>query len=219
LTGCFTREEVELPKFDFIRRTAAKKAFCCAWTKRRLWSARVARPQPPSACGCDCKKLIFRLYVSALTTLNLDDHNRVPTTSIRLLGAWCGTTKRGALPLNARFPWGERTRGRRKVDFPVPGGCGRHFQHDAHLRARGAQEAIFPLLTAVKPESPYYDEAHSIVQIPELLRRAKRGGRNSPTSIYESLLAEIRFIDNRIARLWLSFSATKPKCRYNLAYS
>ncbi len=31
------------------------------------------------------KKLIFKLYVSALTTLNLDDHNRIPSTDVRLL--------------------------------------------------------------------------------------------------------------------------------------
>ncbi|MBQ4272756.1 MAG: hypothetical protein IJB95_03805, partial [Clostridia bacterium] len=30
-------------------------------------------------------KYLFRIYVSALTTLNLDNHNRIRTTDVRLL--------------------------------------------------------------------------------------------------------------------------------------
>ncbi len=83
------------------------------------------------------KNLIFRLYVSALTTLNLDDHNRIPTTSIRLLRRMVRDHEtRGASIERTLSMWASRTRRRGKMDLPLSGGRGRHLQHPRSSTSR-----------------------------------------------------------------------------------
>ena len=79
-------ESVELPSFNFI-------------TGRREWTGKVLTLAENSVIIVEGlhglnpamlpenveKSLIFRLYVSPLLPLNLDDHNRIPTSYLRLL--------------------------------------------------------------------------------------------------------------------------------------
>ena len=74
-------------------------------------------------------ELKYRIYVSALTQLNLDGHNRIRTTDVRLLrqdGA------RRANPPHRRDrddgDVGQRPRGGGKVHLPLSGEGGRHVQ-------------------------------------------------------------------------------------------
>ena len=79
------------------------------------------------------QSLIYRLYVSALTTLNLDDHNRISTAEIRLLRRMVRDHEtRGATIEHTLSMWGQRAAGRGALDLPVPG-AGRR---DVQLRAR-----------------------------------------------------------------------------------
>ncbi len=47
---------------------------------------------------------------------------------------------------------------------------------------------IFPLLTAVQPESPYYDEAHSIVKFLNYFVEANVEDEIPPTSILREFI-------------------------------
>ena len=70
------------------------------------------------------KRLIFKLYVSALATLNLDDHNRIPTTDVRLLRRMMRDYEtRGATIERTLGMWESVKRGEQRWIFPYQVPC------------------------------------------------------------------------------------------------
>lgn len=101
----------------------------------------------------------YKIYISALTQLNVDDHNRIPTTDSRLIRRMVrdyqfrGTSLEGTLAM-----WPSVRRGEEKYIFP--------FQEEADVLFNSAlvyelavlKTTILPLLKAFDPEHPYYPE-------------------------------------------------------------
>ena len=79
-------EEVELPSFDFVTGRRQWKGH-----KLKLYESSVIIVEGLHALNPAMlpdhvpSNLVFRLYVSPLLPLNLDDHNRIPTSYLRLL--------------------------------------------------------------------------------------------------------------------------------------
>lgn len=85
MTALLNGEEVELPRYDFP-------------TGRRVYEGRKLRIGPDDVIIIEGNHALnpilsrqipeqqkYRIYVSALTTIQLDDHNHIPTVDIRLL--------------------------------------------------------------------------------------------------------------------------------------
>lgn len=63
--------------------------------------------------------LKYRIYVSALTEVNIDNHNRIPTSDLRLLRRICRDTRtRGFDPIDVINMWGKVRKGEEKNIFP-----------------------------------------------------------------------------------------------------
>ncbi|HWQ97764.1 MAG TPA: nucleoside kinase [Clostridia bacterium] len=185
LTRLLRGEEVELPKFDFINQQRCQ-------TGHKL---RISESTPlvieglhglnplllPDAVD---KKLIFRLYVSALTTLNLDDHNRVSTTYLRLLRRMVRDHEtRGASVERTLSMWDSVRAGEEKWIFPYQEDADAIFNTTLIYEPAVLKKHIFPLLSAVQPESVYYDEARSIVKFLNYFVEASVEDEIPPTSI------------------------------------
>lgn len=70
------------------------------------------------------RKNKFKIYISALTQLNIDEHNRIPTTDGRLLRRIVRDARtRGASAQDTLQYVAVGTPGGRRKYFPVPGGC------------------------------------------------------------------------------------------------
>jgi len=102
----------------------------------------------------------FKVYVSALTQLNLDDHNRVPTSDNRLLRRMVRDSQfRGTGAARTFQMWPSVQRGERKYIFP--------FQNTADVAFNSALDYELPvlkfyaepLLRSVKPDMKEYSEA------------------------------------------------------------
>jgi uridine kinase len=102
----------------------------------------------------------FKLYVSALTLLNLDDHNRIPTSDNRLLRRMVRDAQfRNTSALNTIKMWPSVRRGEQFHIFP--------FQDSADIAFNSAlsyEPAVLKfyaesLLRSVKPNVPEYAEA------------------------------------------------------------
>lgn len=105
-------------------------------------------------------RLIYRVYVSALTQLNIDQHNRVPTTDTRLLRRIVrDATYRGYSASDTIKRWESVRRGEKRWIFP--------FQEHADVMFNSAlvyELAVLkpfaePLLLQVKPRRPEHIEA------------------------------------------------------------
>lgn len=190
LTRLLNGEEVDLPKFDFIKQ---QRYYCGDKLRLNEDTPLVIEGlhglNPGLLPEAVDKKLIFRLYVSALTTLNLDDHNRIPTTSIRLLRRMVRDYEtRGASIERTLSMWASVRAGEEKWIFPFQEDADAIFNTTLIYEPSVLKKHIFPLLTAVQPESPYYDEAHSIVKFLNYFVEANVEDEIPPTSILREFI-------------------------------
>lgn len=107
----------------------------------------------------------FKIYISALTTLNVDGHNRIPTTDGRLLRRMVRDARtRGASAQRTIQMWPSVRRGEEENIFP--------FQEEADAMFNSAQIyelAVLktfaePLLFQIPREAPEYYEAKRLLK-------------------------------------------------------
>lgn len=116
---------------------------------------------------------VYRIYVSALTQLNLDRHNRVSTTDTRLLRRIVrDAAHRGYTATDTLRRWPMVTRGERLHIFP-------YQEHgDAIFNSALAHEVAVlrplaePLLLQVRPDTPEYLEANRLLSFLKWFRPA-----------------------------------------------
>ena len=73
---------------------------------------------------CFRKKVNIKIYISALTQLNVDEHNRVATTDGRLIRRLVRDSRtRGASAARTLGMWESVRKGEEKNILPVSGAC------------------------------------------------------------------------------------------------
>ncbi len=110
----------------------------------------------------------FKIYISALTCLNVDEHNRIPTTDGRLLRRMVRDARtRGTTADKTIAMWPSVRRGEEKYIFP--------FQEDADAMFNSAmtyelsviKQYAEPLLFNIKKGEPGYHEAKRLLKFLE----------------------------------------------------
>lgn len=135
------------------------------------------------------KNLIFRMYVSPLLPLNLDDHNRIPTSYLRLLRRIVRDYEtRGASVQHTIAMWDSVRKGERRWIFPYQENADVIFNSSTLYELAVLKTHIFPLLTAVQPEDPCYDEVRNIVKILNYVKAAEVDDEIPPTSLIREFI-------------------------------
>ena len=130
------------------------------------------------------KRLIFRLYVSALATLNLDDHNRIPTTDVRLLRRMMRDYEtRGATIERTLGMWESVKRGEQRWIFPYQESADEIMNTTLVYELAVLKKHLYPLLQAVEASSPCYDEVISTIKFLNYIQDAAVEDEIPPTSI------------------------------------
>ena len=130
------------------------------------------------------KKLIFKLYVSALTTLNLDDHNRIPTTDVRLLRRMMRDYEtRGATIERTLGMWESVKRGEQRWIFPYQESADEIMNTTLVYELAVLKKHLYPLLGAVEATSPCYDEVIGTIKFLNYIQDAAVEDEIPPTSI------------------------------------
>ena len=102
----------------------------------------------------------FKIYVSALTQLNLDDHNRIPTTDNRLLRRLVRDNQfRGHSALDTLGMWPSVRRGEGRNIFPYQDSADVAFNSALDYEVGVLKKHAEPLLQMVKPHHAEYGEA------------------------------------------------------------
>ena len=106
------------------------------------------------------REVKFKVYVSALTQLNLDDHNRIPTSDNRLLRRMVRDNQfRGAGAVKTFQMWPSVQRGERKHIFPFQNSADAVFNSALDYELPVLKFYAEPLLRSVKPHMKEYSEA------------------------------------------------------------
>ena len=183
-------EEVELPSFNFK-------------TGRREWQGHKLRLHPDSVIIVEGlhglnpamlpdnvdKNLIFRLYVSPLLPLNLDDHNRIPTSYLRLLRRTVRDYEtRGSSVQRTLEMWESVQRGEKRWIFPYQENADVIFNSSTLYELAVIKKHIYPLLTAVQPEDACYEEVRNMVKILNYVIEADVDDEIPPTSLVREFI-------------------------------
>ena len=107
----------------------------------------------------------FRVYISPLTMLNLDDHNRIRTKDARLLRRIVRDYQfRGTAPEDTMDMWPSVRRGEEKYIFPFQERADAMFNSALTYELSIMKKYAYPALQAVPPESPHYTLARRLVK-------------------------------------------------------
>ena len=105
-----------------------------------------------------------KVYVSALTQLNLDDHNRIATTDNRLIRRLVRDSQfRGHSALWTLSMWPSVRRGEERNIFPFQNTADSAFNSALDYELAVLKVYADPLLTSVKPDVPEYQEARMLL--------------------------------------------------------
>jgi uridine kinase len=116
---------------------------------------------------------VYRIYVSALTQLNLDRHNRVSTTDTRLIRRIArDAATRGYSATDTLRRWPLVTRGERLHIFPFQENCDATFNSALAHELAVLRPIAEPLLLQVRPETPEYLEAKRLLAFLKWFRPA-----------------------------------------------
>ncbi|MBQ7690328.1 MAG: nucleoside kinase [Muribaculaceae bacterium] len=109
--------------------------------------------------------LKFRLYVSALTTLSIDDHNWVSTSDTRLLRRIIRDAKyRGSNAQDTIARWPSVRRGEEKWIFPFQENADATFNSSLLFELAVMRQHAEPLLRRVPSSVPEYAEANRLLR-------------------------------------------------------
>lgn len=107
----------------------------------------------------------FKLYVSALTTLSIDDHNWIPTTDNRLLRRIVRDFKyRHTSALETMRRWPSVRRGEEKWIFPFQENADAMFNSSLLFELGVMKNYAEPLLKSVPHDVPEYAEAYRLLK-------------------------------------------------------
>ena len=133
--------------------------------------------------------LIFKLYVSPLLPLSLDDHNRIPTSYLRLLRRTVRDYEtRNSSVQRTLGMWDSVRRGEKRWIFPFQEHADVIFNSSTLYELAVLKKHIFPLLTAVQPEDPTYDQVRAIVKILNFVHEADVDDEIPPTSLVREFI-------------------------------
>lgn len=133
--------------------------------------------------------LIFKMYVSPLLPLNLDDHNRIPTSYLRLLRRTVRDYEtRGSSVQNTLSMWDSVRRGEKRWIFPFQEKADVIFNSSTLYELAVLKKHIFPLLTAVEPEDPCYEQVRGMVKILNFIHEADVDDEIPPTSLVREFI-------------------------------
>ncbi len=171
MNGLLAGDEVDLPEFDFLQ---GKKIF-----GKRITS--IDKNQPVVIEGIHAlndklteqidRKEKFKIYISPLTQLNLDRHNRVPSTDARMLRRMVRDYKyRGHSAAETIKGWPKVRAGENTNIFPYNGEADVLFNTALEYEIPVLKKYVVPLLKEISSKETEYGEAVRILKFLEFFR-------------------------------------------------
>lgn len=165
MTDLLNGERVVLPKFNFINGTREFKGKELQLTKKDILVIEGIHGLNSKVSDHMPQESIYKIYISSLTQINLDEHNRVPTTDARLLRRIVrDAAHRGSTAKDTIARWQSVRQGEESYIFP--------FQEEADVMFNSAliyelavlKQYAEPLLYAVPRDCSEYQEAKRLLK-------------------------------------------------------
>ncbi len=159
----FRGEEVELPKYNFQTGTSERSGKKLKMADNNVLVVEGIHALNPELTAQIPEPQKFRVYVSALTTILLDDHNYIPTTDNRLLRRIIRDYKyRGVNAQETIHRWPSVRAGESKWIFPYQEYADAMFNSAMLFELAVIKQQAEPLLEQVPENCEEYSEAYRL---------------------------------------------------------
>jgi len=158
-------EEVEIPSYNFETGTRRFKGNRLRLDDNSVLLIEGIHGLNPELTASVPEKLKYRVYVSALTTLSIDDHNWVPTTDNRLLRRIIRDHKyRGTSAIETMRRWPSVRRGEERWIFPYQENADAMFNSSLIFELGVMKDYGEAILRQVPHDVPEYAEAYRLMK-------------------------------------------------------
>lgn len=156
-------KEVELPRYNFTTGMREKQGVKTQLESEGIILVEGLHALNPKLLPHIAPEKKFKIYISAITQINVDDHNRISTTDSRLIRRLVRDYQfRGSTPEQVFEMWPQVRAGEEKFIFP--------FQEEAEVMFNSSliyelsilRDYCEPLLRGITPENKHYLEAYRL---------------------------------------------------------
>ena len=160
LNDLFAGKEVELPRFDFKQGKSVPSGKRISLGEKEILIMEGIHALDPAMVPDVDNSRIFRVYASALTSLNVDENNNISTSDNRLLRRMVRDNRvRGITPEETIMRWSSVRRGEDRCIFPFQENADASFNSALIYELPMLKYYAEPLLRRIAPSSPAYTEA------------------------------------------------------------
>ncbi|MBP3830270.1 MAG: nucleoside kinase [Bacteroidaceae bacterium] len=166
LSALLAGQTVELPRFNFQTGHREKSGHQLSIGPQDVLIIEGIHALNPDLTPQIPDDVKFRLYVSALTTIQLDEHRRISTSDNRLLRRIIRDSKfRGYSASETIRRWPSVRAGEEKWIFPFQENCDRMINSALLYELAVLRGFVLPLLEQVPESAPEYEEAWHLRQL------------------------------------------------------
>ena len=182
-------ESVQLPKFNFVTGKREPSGKWISVDKDHPIIIEGIHGLNPKLTIDIPEKNKFKVYISALTQLNIDNHNRISTTDTRLIRRMVRDVKfRGNEPSRTFEMWQGVRAGEEKYIFPFQEEADAMFNSSLVYEMSVLKKYIMPLLQEITPESVHYSEAKKLLKFLKYFNPIEDEGCIPPNSILREFI-------------------------------
>ncbi|HET6452751.1 MAG TPA: nucleoside kinase [Spirochaetia bacterium] len=164
LVALLRGDEAETPLFDFHAGVRKKEGRRMRLPDRALLILEGIHGLNDALTPLIPRESKHKIYISALTQLNLDDHNRISTTENRLIRRIVRDSQfRGHSAQKTLSMWPSVRRGEDRNIFPFQNLADSAFNSALDYELAVLKVYADPLLASVKPDVPEYQEARTLL--------------------------------------------------------
>ena len=165
MTALLQGEEVELPRFDFVDGKRVYKGDFLRLDSDDILVIEGIHGLNDKLSYSLPRENKFKIYISALTQLNVDEHNRIPTTDGRLIRRMIRDMRtRGTCARETIARWPSVRRGEEENIFPYQEEADVMFNSALIYELAVLKLYVEPLLFQIRPEEPEYYEAKRLLK-------------------------------------------------------
>ena len=151
---------IDVPLYDFRNGRRDKRTLQISLREKQILIVEGIHGLNPNVTAYIPKEYKHKIYISALTSLNIDDHNRIPTTDARLLrrivrdNAFRGTKAAETIRM-----WQSVRAGEEEYIFPYQEHCDSMFNSGLIYELGAMKETARALLIEIEKDEDVYAEA------------------------------------------------------------
>ena len=193
MNALFRGEEIELPRYNFQLGKSEKSGKKLKLKGNEVLILEGIHALNPELTAQIPNEQIFRVYVSALTTILLDNHNYIPTTDNRLLRRIIRDHKyRGVNALGSIRRWASVRNGENRWIFPYQENADAIFNSAMLFELAVIKQQAEPLLEQVPENCEEHAEAYRLLKFLHYIKPIPED-QIPPTSLLREFLGGSSF--------------------------